>query len=289
MRGPASAILPGANASDSRSRKFGRSMSPLTWSGCKVRPQRRAPSRSWPRSGCCLTGSWWARSCRPIRLRWTPRFSENLLFDFRTSTLSIDRTAFLGKAAGGAAILRRSPLGAQAAVIEFLLQPPHQPQFEIALWTRRLARRNCPVRPSRQTLWVGRTRLGPNQRTFPVKAAVLLHEPAPQAIADIVVERPKELARPGTEAIEVAPASLDWTLHGLPARSSGQLVISDRRIVEAIHVGVRKAVLGATVVVSTTDPSRERLAHDWFYRHDSCTTGQERLYPPSAQVGPTRH
>ena len=43
--------------------------------------------------------------------------------------------------------------------------------------------------------------------TFPVKAAVLLHEPAPQTVADIVVERRKALARPGTEAIEVAPAS----------------------------------------------------------------------------------
>src|ERR1700761_7913232 len=55
--------------------------------------------------------------------------------------------------------------------------------------------------------WPDLTRLAPNQRTFPVKAAVLLHKPAPQTIADIVVERRKELARSGTEAIEVAPAS----------------------------------------------------------------------------------
>src|SRR6266851_2371668 len=51
------------------------------------------------------------------------------------------------------------------------------------------------------------TRQSPNRRTFPVEAAVLLHEPAPQTIADIVVERRKELARSGTETVEVAPAS----------------------------------------------------------------------------------
>src|SRR5271165_3577300 len=51
------------------------------------------------------------------------------------------------------------------------------------------------------------TRQSPNCRTFPVKAAVLLHQPAPQTVTDIVVERRKELARSGTEAIEVAPAS----------------------------------------------------------------------------------
>ena len=48
------------------------------------------------------------------------------------------------------------------------------------------------------------TRQSPNRRTFPVEAAVLLHEPAPQTIADIVVERRKELARSGTETVEVA-------------------------------------------------------------------------------------
>src|SRR6266849_2136493 len=54
---------------------------------------------------------------------------------------------------------------------------------------------------------VGRTdqtRQSPNRRTFPVEAAVLLHEPAPQTIADIVVERRKELARSGKETVEVA-------------------------------------------------------------------------------------
>ena len=46
---------------------------------------------------------------------------------------------------------------------------------------------------------VGRTdqtRQSPNRRTFLVKAAVLLHESAPQAVADIVVERRKELPAP---------------------------------------------------------------------------------------------
>ena len=50
-------------------------------------------------------------------------------------------------------------------------------------------------------------RQSPNRRLFPVEAAVLLHEPAPQTVADIVVERRNALARSGTEAIEVAPAS----------------------------------------------------------------------------------
>ena len=54
------------------------------------------------------------------------------------------------------------------------------------------------------------TRLPPQGRAFPFETLVLLHQPSPDAVADIVVEARENLTRAGAEAIIITPASEDW-------------------------------------------------------------------------------
>ena len=59
----------------------------------------------------------------------------------------------------------------------------------------RLASRNCSVRPSRQSLRVGRFQLTWQSHQlvvfFRLRLLVLLHQPTPDAVTDIVVEAAK--------------------------------------------------------------------------------------------------
>ena len=57
--------------------------------------------------------------------------------------------------------------------------------------------------------WSLPTRLPTQRPAFPFEAVVLLHQPSPDAVADVVVEAREDLTRTGAEAVVITPASKD--------------------------------------------------------------------------------
>ncbi|HTR60113.1 MAG TPA: hypothetical protein VMH37_00350, partial [Candidatus Binataceae bacterium] len=58
--------------------------------------------------------------------------------------------------------------------------------------------------------WSLPARLAVQDRALAFEAFVLLHQPAPDAVTDVVVETAEDLTCTGAEAIVITPASEDW-------------------------------------------------------------------------------